>query len=317
LHHFLPPRATVPSLFITPFAKRLEEETAGALKIDVFPAMQLGGTPPQLFDQAKDGVVDIVWTLPSYTPGRFPKLEALDLPFIAGLAEPTSRAAHMFYERHLKDEFAQVQVLAIHSHGPGLLHMTGDGVRRLEDVVGKRLRIPSRMLHKYVTSLGGAPVGMPVPQVPEALANRVIDGTVLPWEVTASLKIAELTRTHTGFSGNRGLYTTGFVFAMNKARYESLPADLRAVLDRNTGLPMAAAVGRVMDDGDQPALEMARRRGNTLLTLDADETRRWKERASVIRREWIADMQGKGIDGAALVSELEDIIARQAGPASG
>ena len=93
LHQFLPPQGTVPAKALTPWAKKIETESNGRIKIQLFPSMQLGGTPPQLFDQARDGVVDIVWTLPGYTPGRFPKSEVFELPFMAGLsAEKTSRA---------------------------------------------------------------------------------------------------------------------------------------------------------------------------------------------------------------------------------
>ena len=77
LHHFLPPVANVPTQFLTPWARKVEQESNGRIKIDVFPSMQLGGAPPQLYDQARDGVVDLVWTLTGYTAGRFPKSEAI------------------------------------------------------------------------------------------------------------------------------------------------------------------------------------------------------------------------------------------------
>jgi TRAP-type C4-dicarboxylate transport system substrate-binding protein len=315
VHHFLPPVATVPSKFITPWARKVEADSGNRIKVNVFPAMQLGGAPPQLFDQARDGVVDMVWTLLGYTPGRFPKAEVFELPFIAALAEPTSRAAYRFYEKHLRDELGAVHVIAVHTHGPGLLHMTGNGVRNLDDMKGKRIRVPSRQINKLAERLGATPVGMPVPQVPEALAQRVIDGTVIPWEVTPSLRIAELTRTHTNFSGNRGLYTAMFVFAMNKARYEGLAPDLRAVIDANSGVGFAASLGKVMDEGDPPALAIARNRGNTIITLDAAETARWQERARGLEDEWVAEVTGRGHNGAQLLADAKAMIAEAAGAA--
>jgi TRAP-type transport system periplasmic protein len=315
VHHFLPPVATVPRNFITPWARKVEADSNNRLKVDVFPAMQLGGTPPQLFDQAKDGVVDIVWTLPGYTSNRFPRAEVFDLPFIAGNAEATSRAAWTYHERHLREEFAGVKVLAIHTHGPGLFHMTGNGIRNLDDLKGKKVRVPTRQINKLVERLGGTAVGMPVPQVPEALATRVIDGTVIPWEVTAGLKVAELTKTHTSFSGNRGLYTTMFIFGMNPAKYDSLPADLKAVIDANSGAAVARQIGKVMDDGDQPALDIAKRRGNDIITLDAAETARWRERAAVVETEWLAEAKGKGLDAEKLLADAKALILENAGAA--
>ena len=99
-HQMLPPQATIPAAAIKPWAEKVEKESGGKIKVQLFPSMQLGGRPPELFDQAKDGVVDIVWTVLGYTPGRFPKTEAFELPFSSGLAEPASRAFQEFVERN-------------------------------------------------------------------------------------------------------------------------------------------------------------------------------------------------------------------------
>jgi TRAP-type transport system periplasmic protein len=98
LHHFLARNGNVPVKFIVPWARKIESESKGRIKIDVFSSMQLGGSPQQLFDQARDGVADIVWTLPAYTAGRFPIVEVFDLPFIGG-AHPNAGD-----EQHLGDE---------------------------------------------------------------------------------------------------------------------------------------------------------------------------------------------------------------------
>ena len=315
VHQFLPAQAPVPAHFIAPWAKKVEAESKGRIKFELYPSMQLGGTPPQLFDQVKDGVVDIVWTLPGYTPGRFPKTEALELPFIAGNGEQSSQAAWEYYTKHLKDELKDVHVISVNTHGPGLLHVKGKGVRRLEDMKGLKLRGPSRQVNKLLEALGATPVGMPVPAMPDALAKGVIDGTVVPWEVTTPLRVAELVNTHTDFSGNRSLYVSFFFFIMNKAKYESLPPDLKKVIDDNSGAATAKWVGSVMDKYDAPGLEIAKRRGNTIITLDARETARWKEAAQKVTDAWIAEMKGKGIDGQMLVNDVRALIAKYAGPA--
>lgn len=315
VHQFLPAPAPVPSKFIAPWAKKVETESNGRIKVELYPSMQLGGTPPQLFDQAKDGVADIVWTLPGYTPGRFPRTEAFELPFIAGNGEQTSQAAWEYYQKHLKDELKDVHIIAVHTHGPGLLHIKGEGVRKLEDMKGLKLRGPSRQVNKLLETLGATPVGMPVPAMPDALSKGVIDGTVVPWEVTVPLRVAELVRTHTSFSGNRSLYVSFFVFAMNKAKYASLPPDLKKVIDDNSGIATSKWVGQVMDAGDAPGLEVARKRGNAIVVLDAKETARWKAAAQKVTETWIAEMKGKGIDGQALVDDARALIGKYAGPA--
>jgi TRAP-type C4-dicarboxylate transport system substrate-binding protein len=313
VHQFLPAAAPVPKNFIAEWAKKVEAESKGQIKVELYPSMQLGGTPPQLFDQVKDGVADIVWTLPGYTAGRFPKTEAFELPFIAGNAEQSSQAAWEFYEKHLQDTFKDVKIIAVHTHGPGLIHAKGNGVRKLDDLKGLKVRAPTRIINELLKTLGATPVGMPVPAMPEALSKGVIDGTVVPWEVTTPLRVAELVNTHTDFSGNRSFYVSFFVFAMNKAKYDGLSPELKKVIDANSGLATSKWVGKVMDEGDAPGLEAAKKRNNTIVTLDAAETARWRTASQPVIDAWIKDMDGKGMNGKQLVDDARAAIAKYAG----
>lgn len=312
LHHFLPPQAPVPRDFIAPWAQKIHDESDGRINIELYPAMQLGGSPPQLFDQARDGVADIVWTAPGYTPGRFPGSEVMELPFMPASAEATSQAAWEVYERFLVDEFDEVHVIAMHTHGPGLLHIRTGSVQQLEDMAGLTLRGPTRQANALLAALGANPVGMPVPSMPEALSRGVIDGTVIPWEVTAPLRVAELVESHTDFTGERGLYTTMFVVAMNKDRYESLPDDLKSVIDSNSGLETARWIGRVMDEGDDPGRAIAEQAGNAIHMLDENEVMRWIEAADPIAQAWIDEVTALGYDGAEMLEFARDAVERHA-----
>ncbi len=314
LHQPLPAAAPIPKNFLAPWAQKVEAESGGKIKVELYPSMQLGGTPPQLYDQAKDGVVDLIWSVAGYTPGRFPKSEAFELPFIAGNGEQNSQAAWEFYEKNLKDTFTDVKVIAVHTHGPGLIHAKGNGVRKLEDMKGLKLRGPSRMTTKLLEVLGATPVGMPVPAVPDSLSKGIIDGALLPWEITTPLKIAELVNTHTDFSGNRSLYVAFFFFVMNKAKYESLPADLKAVIDQNSGMAASHMAGKVMDEGDIPGLAAAKAHGNAIVTIDAKETARWKAAAKPVIDSWVAEMDGKGLNGKQLVEDVRATVMKYAGP---
>jgi TRAP-type C4-dicarboxylate transport system substrate-binding protein len=312
IEHFLPAPAPVPKNFITPWAQKVEKESNGRIKFEIYPSMQLGGKPPSLFDQIRDGVIDIGWTLPGYTPGRFPRTEVFEMPFMPTTGEATSKAAWDYFDANLREEFKDVHIITVHVHGPGLMHVKGNGVNRLEDLNGLKMRGPTRMINNMLKALGATPVGMPVPAVPSALSKGVIDGTVIPWEVTKPFKIAELVNTHTTFAGDRGFYTAFFIFAMNKNSYEKLPADLKKVIDDNSGRDAAAWVGRVMDEGDQPGLAAAQKAGNRIVTLDEAETARWKEAAKPVIGEWIAEMKSKGIDGAGLYQQAKSLVAKYA-----
>jgi TRAP-type C4-dicarboxylate transport system substrate-binding protein len=313
LHQMLPPQAAIPARALTPWIEKVERESQGRIKVEHYPSMQLGGAPPSLYDQARDGVVDLIWTVLGYTPGRFPKSEAFELPFMVTTAEATSRAFHEYALANALDEFKDVHPIALHTHGPGLLHVKGEGVRSLEDMQGLKIRAPNRVASDMLSSFGATPIGMPVPAVPESLSKGVIDGVAIPWEVTLPLKIAELVNTHTAFTGDHGLYTSTFIFAMNRDSYERLPADLKQVIDANSGPEVAALFGRAMDEVDVIGRGVAEKAGNSLVTLDAAETARWQEAARKTTEDWIAEMQGKGIDGAGLVADARKRIEEHSG----
>ncbi len=309
LHQFLPSTATIPARALAPWARKIEAESGGRIKVQLFHTMSMGGTPPQLFDQARDGVADITWTVLGYTPGRFNKAEVFELPFMSGQAEPASRAFHEYVEKFAADEFRSVKLLAAHTHGPGLFH-TKAPITGLESLRGMKVRGGSRVINNMLTKLGATPVGMPVPAVTEALSKSVIDGTTIPWEVTPSLKIADLVKNHTTFAGPTGLFSQTFAMVMNRASYDKLPADLKKVIDNNSGVETAAFFGRAMDEGDKVGLEVAQKAGNSIVTLDAAETQRWRRTASAVEADWITEMKGKNIDGAKLVSEARALIAK-------
>ncbi|MFT4959198.1 MAG: C4-dicarboxylate-binding protein DctP [Paracoccaceae bacterium] len=309
LHQFLPAQANVPKLILDVWAANVERDSGGRIKVDSYPSMQLGGRPPELMDQAIDGVADIVWTVVGYTPGRFPGTEVFELPFMMTNARAVSRAYWEMFEEHWKDtDFQDVHILGTWVHGPGLIH-TKDPVNTPADLQGMKIRGGSRSINSLLTKLGATPVGMPVPAVSEGLSKGVIDGTTIPWEVTAALKVPELVHNHTEFSG-AALYTLTFVLAMNKEKYESLPDDLKKVIDDNSGLEFSVFAGGTQADSDGPSRQLAVDIGNNIITLDAAQTEEWRTMAQPIYDEWVADMNSKGKDGQALIDQARELIAK-------
>lgn len=310
IHQMLPAQATIPAQAIEPWAAKVSDESDGRIKFELYPAMQLGGAPPELFDQAKDGVVDIIWTVLGYTPGRFPKSEVFELPFMIPNGEVGSAAFYNYVQENSADEFAGVHVIALHTHGPGLFH-SKEPVTSLEDLNGMKVRGGSRIISDMLAELGAEPIGMPVPQVTEALSKGVIDATTIPWEVTPSLRVAELVQNHTGFTSQYGLYTQTFGFVMNMDSYNNLPDDLKAVIDANSGLETSRMFGRVMDNGDATGLSIAVNAGNNVVQLDEAETARWIEAAEPVVDRWLADMDGQGIDGQSLLDAARAAVAAE------
>ena len=307
LHQFLPAQANVPKNILYPWADKIEADSDGRIKIQRFPAMQLGGKPPELIDQAIDGVADIVWTVSGYTPGRFPLTEVFELPFTMTNAEAVSRAYWELAEETMMDkDFKDFKVLGLWVHGPGLIH-SKDPIEKVSDLNGVKLRAPTRVTNKLFSTLGATPVGMPVPAVPEALSKGVIDATVIPWEVTGALKVPELVHNHTTF-GDASLYTTTFIYAMNKDRWESLPDDLKAVIDANSGVEFSAFAGKQMQADDGPAHKAAMDMGNNIITLAPEQVEEWRQASQGVIDEWIAEMDGKGLDGTGIRSKALELI---------
>ena len=313
-HHFLPATSTVHTVLVEPWAKKVEAESKGRIKIELYPSMQLGGKPPQLFNQVRDGVVDIVWTLPGYTAGRFPVIEVFELPFVSGSAKATTLAMQTFATQYLQDEFKAIHPILFHAHAPGTFHMKGQSIQTLEDLKKLKIRAPTRVTNNLLTSLGATAIGMPVPAVPQALSKGVIDGALLPYEVTRSLRVHELTDSHTAIAGSRGIYTAAFLFAMNKTRYESLPDDLQKVIDNNSGSKIAAAIGTAWDKAEKPALEAARALEHAFFEIGDEELDRWKAATQPVINTWVQDMDKKGYPGQAILDTARQLVERHSTP---
>jgi TRAP-type C4-dicarboxylate transport system substrate-binding protein len=310
MHHFLPPISNGHAKLLAPWAKKVEAESGGRIKIDIFPSMQLGGTQPQLFDQARDGVVDFVWALPGSTPGRFPGIEVFELPFVAARkGVPNAKAVQEFYEANLRDEFKEVHPICLWAHDHGLIH-TNKPIKVMDDLKGLKLRSPTRQAGDALKALGANGIPMPIPQLPESLAQRVLDGCVIPWEVVPAVKVHELLKFHTEIPGSPTLYTATFILAMNKPKYESLPADLKKVIDANSGQFAATLAGQMWDDQAVVVEEMVRKRGNTVSAISTEEAARWRKATEPVIEAWIKAAKDRGIDGAKYLEQARALVAK-------
>ena len=312
-HTFMAPMSNVWLLMHKPWMDKVEKESGGRIKFEGYPAMQLGGTPVQLYDQARDGVVDIVWTLPGNTAGRFPRIEAFELPFMMNNAEATSKAYWEYFQTQCPDEFKETQVLALHVHGPGMFHTVAKAIKTPADLKGLKMRGPTRQATNLLRSLGATPVGMPLPQIPDALSKGTIEGCAIPWEVVPSVKVHELTKFHSEFpAGTPALYTTTFVMAMNKAKYDGLAPDLKKVIDANSGMATSAWLGKVQQSNDAIGRKSAVDRNNTIHTFTPAEAQEFIKLSSQIDDAWVSDMDKRGFKGKALLDSAKALIAKHA-----
>ncbi|MBK9606607.1 MAG: TRAP transporter substrate-binding protein [Betaproteobacteria bacterium] len=310
VHHFLPPTSSAQVKLIQPWCDKINKESGDKLKCQIYPAMQLGGTPPQLFDQVKDGVADIIWTLPTYSAGRFTKSEVFELPWMTTTAKGGSQALYAYVQKYAQDEFKGVHPLFMHVHDGALFHFVSKQPKTLEDMKGLKIRAATRANSKMIASLGATPVQMPLPQVPESLSKSVVDGAAVPWEGTPAIKLSEIAKYHLDVpAGSPRISNSIFIFGMNQAKYDSLPPDLKKVIDANSGLATSAWAGEVgFDDVVAPLKKVAQDRNNTFYTLPEAEYQRWVKATAGVDDEWIKEAAAKGADGKKLLEEARALI---------
>ncbi|MDP4302115.1 TRAP transporter substrate-binding protein [Leptothrix discophora] len=310
-HHIWNPQAMASVNVIAPWCDKIGRESAGKMKCQVFPAMSMGGTPPQLVDQVKDGVADLIITLPGYTAGRFPALEVFELPFMANSAEAGARASWDYLQKYALKEFPGTKILAIWLHDEGYVHTRDKPVRTLADFKGLKMRAPTRQTNKLLSTLGASPVGMPLPAIVDAVGKGTIDGFLLPWEVMPSLKLHEMVKYHSETDPTRpALYSAVFVFAMNQARYDALPADLKKVIDANSGAVFSQSIGKVWDNSQAAGRKAAQDHGNTFTMIPASELDNWIKVSAPLYDDFVADMDKKGMPGKQMLQDARELLAR-------
>ncbi len=310
-HHIWNAQAMAPVNVITPWCNKVAAESNNRIKCQLLPAMSGGGTPAQLVDRVKDGVDDLVITLPGYTAGRFPSTEVFELPFMTNSAEVGARATWDYMQKHSGKEFPGTKLLATWVHDEGYVHTREKQIKTLADFKGLKMRAPTRQTNKLLASLGASPVSMPLPGIPDAISKSTIDGFFLPWEVMPSLKLHEMVKYHSETDPSRpALYSAVFVFAMNQAKYDSLPADLKKVIDANSGAQLSQQIGKTWDNSQAAGRKAAQERGNVFYTIPSSELDNWVKASAGLYDEWVADMDKRGQPGKQMLQEARDLLTK-------
>jgi len=302
VHHFMSPKGSAQTVLIGPWANKIQADSKGRIEVKIFPSMSMGGKPPELYRQVRDGVADIVWTLPGYTPGVFPRSEVFELPTVhRGSAQATNQAIQENFEL-IADDFRDVHPILIHVHAGNALHTVSKEIQTVADVKGLKFRTPSRTGSWMLQAWGAEPVGMPLPALPQALSKGTVDGALIPFEVFPPLKFYQLTKNSYEGEDLSRFGTSVFLFAMNKDRYNSLPVDLKKVIDDNSGAALAATIGESWDKIEAPGkLMQAKSKGGSVVKLNKLVKDTFDAKNQAVIERWISEMTTLGIDGVALV----------------
>ncbi len=286
------------------WAKEIEKRTNGRVKITVFSGGTL--TPAdQCYDGVVKGISDIGMSCFAYTRGRFPVMEALDLPLGYPNGRVATRVANDFYKKFKPKELEGVKVLYIHAHGPGLLH-TKKPVSTLEALRGMKIR-STGLSSKIVERLGALPVAMPQGETYEAIQKGVVDGTFTPIETLKGWKQAEVVKSTTECYGVG--YTTAMFVVMNLKKWNALPADIRKIMEDTSNLWINVH-GKAWDDLDTEGRNFSKSLGNQIIPLTNAENIRWKNAVKPIITDYVKTTMAKGLPGQKAVSEAEKLIKK-------
>lgn len=309
VHHLHSPNAPTHTKFLVPWAEKLEKMSNGRIDVEIFPSMTLGGKPNELYKQARDGTVDIIWTLAGYTPGVFPRTEVFELPTVhQGSSLATSIAIKEKFDL-IKDDFNDVKPLMVYVHAGNALHTVSKPITSVADLKGLKIRTPSRTGGWLIEELGAEPVGMPLPTLPQSLSKNAVDGAFVPFEIFPAFKIHQLTKHSIEGKNGARFGTSVFLLLMNKDKFNLMPKDLQEILEKSLDMDMVKEVGQLWMDFEKPGIKMQKESDDSNVTTLSDKSmEEFDDVGEKVVQRWIKEVNTKGIDGQKLVDEARKAI---------
>ena len=275
------------------WCSQLEQKTTGKIKCNLLPRSV--AAPPATFDAVRNGLADISFTVHGYTPGRFVTTQVAEFPFLGNNSEPVSVAFQRLYAKTpaMADEHKGVKVLAVFTHGPGIVFNTKRPITKAEDLLGLKWRVGGGMVNEISKAMGMNVTLKPAPESYELLSTGVMDGTLFPAESVESFKIDKVIKYGTQFPG--GLYNTSFVFMMNQAKYDALAPDVRKAVDELSGEYAARLFGKGWDRVDRRGLAFMQAAGVQISKADATFVKAVTDKTDPLIDIWAKAAEAKGM----------------------
>jgi len=299
---FMSPKHPMDSRVMTPMAQELAKLSGGKLTVRIYPAGELGKGPKQQFKRAIDGVADITFGLPGYTSSQFPRSLLIALPGLTKGAEDATRRLWAVYDTDLAGEFTAVKVLALWTNGLAVLITRDKPIRSLADLKGMKIRAPDAVGAKTLAAWGAIPVSMPAPKIYNAMNTGIVDGVLIGASGIRSFKLHEVGKY---FTTGLPSVVTPFYLVMNKGTWQSLSAAEQAQIEQVTGPALSAKAAQVYARAAQGGLKFAADKGGEIITLDAAAAAEFRAANQAVYDALSADLQAKGIDGKAIIADLE------------
>ena len=294
ISHYVPALHGLQTDFIEPWSKEVEKRSGGRVSCKIFAGASPLGKAENQLDRVQNGIVDIAFGLSGNPRGRLPRSIIVEMPFLIETAEQGTRTLMSVYPKYLKEEYKGLKVLCLLTHNAGHIHTRDKKVEKLEDLVGLRLRTPSPTVSAMLVQLGAVPVGMPPGAAYEQIQKGVIDGACFPWDPVRAFKIDEVTKFHTVAS----FYTAAFWYGMNEKKYNSLPAEVKKIIDDVSGEYLASRMQGWWDKWDAAGKAAATARNNTIITLSPAELKRWADALIPTYNKVMIETEAQGVKNA-------------------
>ena len=298
---FFAPAGTFPGKQMAHWADELTKRTNGKVAVKTFPAGTLLGAR-EMYDGVSKGVADIGLGSPSYDPGRFPLTSGVSLPMGFTNATVASRTLWELTKEFQPKEYADFKVIAMFTTEPGFIQ-TKTAVRNAADLNGMKLRAAGTGV-PVLKALGAAPIGMPMPEVPQSVQTGVINGTMTSREVLQDFKLAESLKFVTDYP----TVVVTFAAVMDRKRWDKLPADVQKVIDQ-LAAEMPAWTGQYHDNENVGAAMKwaAKEHKLQVVSLAADERAKWDAKLKPMEEQWVAEMSAKGLPAARYLARLREL----------
>ncbi len=300
--YFGGPKSPTYSKVLKPWTKRVSNASKGTVDISTFPGGALGRNPRAQVKLALDGVADVAFIVPSYTPGRFPDNAVMELPGIVKDTSESSFAIWGLFSRGLLRGYDKFKVFMLVTTDPYTVH-TKAPIKSIADLRGKKLRAGGPVAGATIRALGAIPVGMPIPAVAQNISKGVIQGSASDWTVAYTFRIIDVAKYH--YMGLLG--TVPIAAIMSKKRFDALPADARAAFEAQSGLALVKNFAKVNLKSNQVLEAKARKtKGHTFIDLNVAAKKKWDATVNPVINQWV----GKHPKGKVLLSALREELAK-------
>ena len=306
ISHWVPPSHPLQKA-LEEWGASVEKDSGGTIHYKVYPSQQLGKAFDH-YDMARDGIADMTYINPGYTPGRFPVIAAGELPFLMSNAKGGTVALDEWYRKYAAKEMKDVKFCLAFVHDPGSFHSVDKKIVVPGDIKGMKIRPAQGTIAEFERLLGGTNVKASAPQVRDVLARHVADAVTFPWGSIVLFGIDKVTK----YDLEMPFYTTTFALVFNKATYNAMDAKQKKVIDDHCNSKWALKIASPWADFEHAGIaKLKAEPSHVVYTISPAQVAEWRKAAASLEAKWAAGAKKAGIDPAKAMAELKADLKKE------